>query len=494
MNEQEEFEFRLRLEKEQSSYAPKAFNPDPKQGFTDALKTELQNAGWAGRNLAGAGTAVSNLWEGAKQLVGQGDPERIQANKTIAASAPVGAIAGNVAMLAPTALIPGANTLTGAGTVGAVTGLLNPANSMKDRVINVGVGGLAGVGGQAVGNAVAKKLADKLAQSNVSAATSNALNAPKSAALEAGRGAGYIVPPSAVNPSWINKRLESLAGKAAVGQEAAVRNQPVTNDLARQAVGLADDVPISNQALSDVRAAAGKPYQEVGGLSPIASQDLEALKQARFDTNAYFKHYNRSADPASLVKAKDARNLSDMLEQSLQGEAGSAGRPELIRQLSEARKQIAKTYDIERAINPATGDVSAPIIGALLKKGRPLTEELKTIGNFQQAFPSYAREAVKIPTPGVSKSEALSAALLGTAGAVAGGPMGVALGALPLLSGPARSLILSKPYQSLMANVPKATSPKTLRLAEMLMNNKITRGGMPALSAQGVLSSSSMLQ
>lgn len=447
----------------------------------------------------GIASGPINAYLGVKGLVNGGlspeDKAVLKMNQQAAAKAPVSSVVGNMAMLAPTAFIPGANTVAGASAIGAITGLVNPADNMKDRLLNAGVGGVAGAGGQYIGNKIAGALTSRLSASNAAAETANALNQPKVAALQAGQEAGYVVPPSAVNPSWINKRLESIAGKAAMSQEASVRNQGVTNSLARQAVGVPENVPLSNQALQGIRTAAGKPYQEVSGLSPIAAQDLEALKQARFDMNAYFKHYNVSADPASLAKAKEAQNLASMLEDSLTNEAQSAGRADLIPQLTQARQQIAKTYDLGRALNDTTGDVSAPVIGALLKKGKPLTNELQTVGKFSQAFPQYVRDGAKIPTPGVSKSEAILGALLGSGGAVAtGNPMGAALGALPLISGPVRSMLLSKPYQAMMAKIPQQTSPETLKLIEALMRSKITQGALPALSAQGVLSSAPMLQ
>ncbi len=60
-----------------------------KEGFADSLKEVLGEASWADRNLAGAGTALSNAWEGTKQLVGGGDRNQIQANKIISEAAPV---------------------------------------------------------------------------------------------------------------------------------------------------------------------------------------------------------------------------------------------------------------------------------------------------------------------------------------------------------------------------------------------------------------------
>ena len=465
------------------------------------LDTGIKTPEWLDRGLAGAGKAMSDLGQGVSQYLPGGatradiaETRRIDAPLSNTTAGKVGNVLGGVAMAAPTALIPGANTLTGAGVIGSLAGLLQPSTSTSETLSNAGMGVVGGVGGQFLGQKLAQAIGSKFGASNAAADLANALKQPKADTLAAGQAAGYVIPPSAVNPSWMNKRLESIAGKAAVGQEAAVRNQEVTNALARKAVGLADDVPVTEGALAGIRKAAGKPYQEVGSLSSIAAQDLEALKAARFDANAQYKFYNRTGDPAVLAKAQEAKKLSDLLDQSLSSEATAAGRPELVNQLSDARKQIAKTYDVGRTLNVGDASVSAPVIGRLLDKGRPLSEELKTIGQMQQAFAPYLREGASIPTPGVSKSEALASALLATAGSATSGPIGLAAGALPLLSGPVRSMLLSKPYQSLMANIPQQTTGRSLQLAQALAKNKLLQGSIPALSAQGVLSAAPMLQ
>lgn len=474
------------------------FIDEPKGRYEFIDAPEAPKSSWLDDVKGGIASGPINAFLGIKQMLpgGLSDIEKsvLAQNKDAASKAPISSLLGNVAMLAPTAFIPGANTLTGASTIGALTGLVNPADSASERLINTAIGSAGGLGGQVIGNKVANALSSRLGASNLAAANANSANSTKAATLSAGLDAGYTLPPSAVNPSWMNKRLESIAGKAAVGQEAAMRNQSVTDLLARRAVGLADDVPVSQQSLQGVRATAGKPYQDVGALSPIAKQDLEALKQARFDTNAYFKHYNVSADPASLVKAKQSKELADMLEGSLMAEAKAANRPDLIPQLTDARKQIAKTYDVGRAVNAGDSSVSAPVIGRLLAKGRPLTGELETIGRMQQAFPSYMREASRIPTPGVSKSEALAGGLLGVAGASAGGPIGAAAGLLPLLASPVRSMILSKPYQSLMTRLPEESTGLTLQMLEALMRRQAVKNALPALSAQGILSAAPMLE
>lgn len=117
--------------------------------FPDQLRQELKDAGWAGRNLAGMGSAVVNAYQGLKGAIPglDSDPNQVRDQKIIAESAPVGNIAGNVAMLAPTALIPGANTALGAATIGAVQGALLTPGDIKARAMAAGFGGAGGAAG-----------------------------------------------------------------------------------------------------------------------------------------------------------------------------------------------------------------------------------------------------------------------------------------------------------------------------------------------------------
>ena len=123
--------------------------------FPDALREVLKNTDWGTRNIAGAGSAVVNAWEGLKGLVGQTDPNQVAAQKVIAEEAPIGNIAGNVAMLAPTAFIPGANTVAGAGTIGAVQGVLLTPGDIAERAKAAGWGAAGGSGGILAGRALA---------------------------------------------------------------------------------------------------------------------------------------------------------------------------------------------------------------------------------------------------------------------------------------------------------------------------------------------------
>lgn len=291
-------------------------------------------------------------------------------------------------------------------------------------------------------------------------------NALRDATLAEAQEAGYVIPPSAVNPSGVNKRLESIAGKAAVGQEAQIRNQAVTNKLVREELNLPANVPITETLLEWARGRASAPYREIerlptpqptiGGTQfhPVLqpgvppAKTLLDLRKARKEAQNHYQHNSRSGDPAALEKAEAAWAEAERLEGVLEQVATDAGRVDLVPQLREARQYMAKTFDVQRALNLGDGNVDARVLGAMLDKGKPLSGKLETIAKFSEAFRPYTREGGLVPTPGVSKVEALAAMMLGGGGAAAVGPVGLLAGALPLASGPVRSAVLSPAYQS----------------------------------------------
>jgi hypothetical protein len=61
-------------------------------------------------------------------------------------------------------------------------------------------------------------------------------------------------------------------------------------------------------------------------------------------------------------------------------------RPELAEQFNNARKQIAKTYTVQGALE-TTGNVNASKLAALLRKDKPLSPELEQAARFAGAFP-----------------------------------------------------------------------------------------------------------
>lgn len=103
---------------------------------------------------AGAGKAFADVGRGVGQLFGGFSKADIDQAKKLDAplmdtgAGSVGNVAGNLALVAPTALIPGINTVTGAGLAGGALGAIQPVGSEDSRTKNALLGVAAGAGGQ----------------------------------------------------------------------------------------------------------------------------------------------------------------------------------------------------------------------------------------------------------------------------------------------------------------------------------------------------------
>lgn len=257
--------------------------------------------------------------------------------------------------------------------------------------------------------------------------------------LRSGQQAGYVAPPAQARPSWGARLGEAMAGKASVAQAAGEHNQTVTNTLARRALGLSDDAPLTVDTLSAIRANAGRVYKQVADTGEIAADnqflddlsnigrsaeeiakdfpdaDVAASKEIGDLTNSllrdkfsaksaveYLKElrsqassnlsYQASADPAKRALGMAQREAAASLEDLIGRHLVQQGQPELAGSFDQARKLIAKTYSVQSALNESTGNVVANALGSQLKRGKPLSGQLELAARFARAFPKATRE------------------------------------------------------------------------------------------------------
>lgn len=445
--------------------APLSRNAERRQQMDEALQSmgaEPESWMYKGGKLAGeiagtagAGGALANVTSRVAPRLAIAAPGLIEAVRT-------GGMSANGAGMATRA--------AGGAINGAVSaGLINPEDAGTGAVIGglaPGVISTAGKVGKAIGEKAAATRAENIAKFNRSA--------PMRETLSTSIDAGYVVPPNMVNPSTKNALIESFSGKQATSQIASVRNQDVTEKLVRQSLGLADDAPLSKSALEQIRKVEGGAYKRVGDLSPASEYDLEALKQARNEAQGWFNAYNRSASPEDLAKAKNFRDTAEMLELRLESHAKDAGKEALIPALREARKQIAKTYTVERALNDATGTVNAKVIGRMFDKGKPLSDGLDTVGRFASGFPSIAQAPQQMGSPAAHNLRSMASMLAGGGGLAAAGPMGLAAAAVPFAAGPlSRSIMFREGAQRALANQSAPTMGRLGQIGGLLGNPEL---------------------
>ena len=112
------------------------------------------------RFLAGTGKGMTDLYRGAKQLVGKMTPEEYDAIKKQDAAllnTTSGSVGNIVGQAAPFVALPMTGMLT-AGAIGAGQGALTPVGTEDSRLLNSAIGAGGGMLGQAAANGVSRLL------------------------------------------------------------------------------------------------------------------------------------------------------------------------------------------------------------------------------------------------------------------------------------------------------------------------------------------------
>lgn len=471
--------------------------------------------------MAGMASGVKDLGMGIGQRVGLVKQEAVDANKKYEApllkstAGSLGSLAGNLAVAAPTAFIPGANTVLGASLIGGALGAAQPTATGESALKNAAMGLVLGGAGQYGLGKLANLAGSRLASVEDAGKKLADQNATKDATLQAARAAGYRIPPVQANPTLMNRALEGFAGKLSTAQQASVKNQGVTDSLIKADLGLPANASVTPEALRSIRGEAGKAYaavKDAGAILPdeefasqvsslggsdyaavskdfpelanpaiaklsealnkpgfSASSAVSLIKQLRKEATANFTAAKAAGgDPSKLALAGAQDDAASALENLIDRNLMAQGKPEVMQQFRDARTLIAKTHAAERALNPATGSFNARDIAKLYDKGKPLSGGMMEVGRFANAFPKAAQE-ITSSMPGVSP---LDYAAVGAVSAAAHNP-----GIMASLMGRpiARSVLLSKPYQKAFAGPPSyeaglltKMAPSTLRELEKL--------------------------
>ena len=394
--------------------------------------------------------------------------------------------------------------LLASGIKGGVGMAMNPSASVGQTAALMGSGSLAGLAAQgtkeATGSDVAANSvavlsplaiagATRLAQNKVAdIRAQQSRNAPKDEALRAGLEAGYQVPPSMVQPTKTNQVIESIGGKIATQQEASTNNVQVTDKLARQALNLPPDAPLTPEVTQSVRREAFQrgyaPLESAGQIStgrlyrqdldkivnqyqgaarsfPQAVRDdvsrmVDGLRRRSFDAGDAVKmsatlreEASKSFSTGDAALGKAQRAAADAIENQIErGLGGTPQTAEMMQNFRDARQLMAKAHTVEDAIKVGTGSVDANKLAAALQRKEPLSGELKVAAEFANNFRKAVQTPQVVGSQGVSKAAALASMLAGGGGAAAFGPFGAVAGAVPFVAPPvARSFMLSGPYQ-----------------------------------------------
>lgn len=451
-------------------------NQNPTKGMSDAYL-----------GVAGYGKAVPDMAMGAGQLVGLADAEDVKERRRLDAplmettAGAVGNFAGNVAAAVPFSIGPAAATVPGSAALGGLYGALQPTEQgAAGKIQNAAVGAVANAaitGGM-------NKISNALTNEAKALSLKRSQDALKNQTLKEAQEMGMVVPPAQANPTMMNRILEGYAGKITTSQGAKIKNQEIVNQAAKTELGIHPAIPVERDELMAIRQNAGRAYdtlKNVGTLTAdpqyqaaleniqrqeaviaknfpgLANQGVlnltqqlsapqfsaesavELMKRLKFDGNQ-----NRfNMDPATKALGKAQVAAAEALENLFDRTLTAKGDKTTLNAFRQARIQIAKSYTVEKALNPATGNINAQVWAREQRKGKPLSGDIEKVASFANAFPDAVGE-YRGSAPGVSPLDFAAAG--GIAAAAQNPSLLATIAGRPIM----RSVILSKPYQAAM--------------------------------------------
>lgn len=234
---------------------------------------------------------------------------------------------------------------------------------------------------------------------------------------------GLKVLPSSLNKTRINAMLEALGGKAMTVAELRDLNEDFFTALASAQVGVKPQLGQRlTKQLEDAAEKAAAPYAEIRALREKAAADLTALekksrlaatnahefevlssdpnfvkeqaklsKQAAADVDKfreananarkYREAYDVSRQPKDLDLANEWADVATKAKDNLKVGLKELGREDLYDAFEAARKKISMIKTIEDALTPQE-KVSQEALARAIKRGEPLTDQLKTLAMF----------------------------------------------------------------------------------------------------------------
>lgn len=479
---------------------PKAPAFDPTDGMSGMQKF-----------LAGTGKAFANIGLGARQMLGLANQAEVDERRQLDAplmrtgAGLAGNIVGNIGLAAPTALIPGANTMTGAALTGAAMNALQPLDADQSRIgqaaIGAGLGAASQAGANAIGRALKPVQATQTPTQTAMIAQAQQMGIPLNVAQQTGS-----------KPlAWIDSALDNLpftAERQAVAKQGQrdIWQRAVLGQLGEQADTATPDVlgRAYNRLGNEFRALSARNTVDVGtndfinaiaridasqtpfskGVSSVIDNALDLASKGKIGGDEYQKVRSSltqaskgawAQNPELGQALKGLRNaLDDAAEQSMSAADRDAWQA--------VRAQYAALKTVEKATDSASGNISPKKLFNELQRANP---QGMRYGFGNQELPDMARVgkafiAEQLPDSGTAQRswymqmlQNPTAGIGGLLGFASGGPAGAAIGAA---AGAATPLAAQR---ALWGN--------SRYLTNGLLDPAITRAvGRPVLTGMGV--------
>ena len=255
---------------------------------------------------------------------------------------------------------------------------------------------------------------------------------------------GYTIPSMEGRPSMLNNILQGLAGKVQTERRSSMKNVDVVKRDAARALELPPETELTMAKLNELRSGPWRaPYIALDGMprivldgqfvdSPlikgiqevknpirapgpmgnyqrvqsryITGKDAaEGLQSLRMEARGFQEKFKKTGDPADRKLAKEYSDAAANLESQVDRYLDQHGHAELMDDLRHSRKLFARSYQVEKALNDATGEVSPGKIAAQDTREGVVQGPLKNISDISKLSQRATQSESKVgATPDVS--------------------------------------------------------------------------------------------
>lgn len=340
---------------------------------------------------------------------------------------------------------------------------------------------------------VLKPLQERAAKKQEARVASSFENAARIDAANLAVKHGIAVNPAEANPTRSNRLKASMAGVENLNENLSKINEPRFTQLALQDMDLPPNTVLDAKAFETALDQKSAPYNAVREIPKLAADEgvlaqieglritrpaiggeaaakavnklvdeaiakikagrsgaeiVNDIRKLRRDANAVYTAQQKSGvpDPVRIARADANKSLADALESLIDANVTD---PKLLGELRQARAEMAKIYDYERATNFATNRIDPTVLAKMVSEGKPLSGIAADIGKIVAVFPDIA-QAGKTGKPFWAPERLTRSTAAGTVGLAVGGLPGAITGAVAgnIASGMAGRRMSTPSYQA----------------------------------------------
>jgi hypothetical protein len=351
---------------------------------------------------------------------------------------------------------------------------------------------------------VLKPLQERAAKKQEARVASSFENAARIDAANLAVKHGIAVNPAEANPTRSNRLKASMAGVENLNENLSKINEPRFTQLALQDMDLPPNTVLDAKAFETALDQKSAPYNAVREIPKLAADEgvlaqieglridrpaiggeaaakavnklvdeaiakvkagrsgaeiVNDIRKLRRDANAVYTAQQKSGvpDPVRIARADANKSLADALESLIDANVTN---PKLLGELRQARAEMAKIYDYERATNFATNRIDPTVLAKMVSEGKPLSGIAADIGKIVAVYPDIA-QAGKTGKPFWAPERLTRSTAAGTVGLAVGGLPGAITGAVAgnIASGMAGRRMSTPSYQARYAVPPDFRPP-----------------------------------